>query len=272
MTEKANTYRWGIPEIIEIVDTVDTMMAENITGTITALDYRNLVYQTMGKAILTMREILVLLYNGYPDGALSRGRTIYEQAVILTFIEKNLDAHGNELLERYYDDYQVKRISNLLEVRRFFLQADNLDLKKKLQNGLREMEQKQAALKDKYSEKKSFSQYWWANVAIPSASFAKLSKDSDFGFLQILYNRACISTHSSAMGDFALLGRDNPDGSKIFTSPTFDGFESPLFLALGSFGILLEATLRIIPFDGSSLLQQINKRLEILTLSFFKKE
>lgn len=272
MTEDENAARWGLPEIIEIIDTVDTLMVESVVGRKTALDYSNLVMQTMGKAILTMNEIVVLLYNGYPDGALSRGRNVYEQAVILTFIEKHLDTHGEKLLERYYDDHQVKRISNLLEMRRFFMQTENSKFKKALESDLMDLERKWAALKDKYGVKRSFSQYWWANIVMPNAGFAQLSKDSDFGFMQILYNRACISTHSSAMGDFALLGRDNPDGSKIFTNPTFDGYEPPLLLALGSFGIIFEATLRVFPFDGSSVLQQICQRIEALTLKFLKKE
>jgi len=50
-------------------------------------DYPYAVIQTTAKAIINMREVLLLLSHGYPDGAFSRGRNIFKQAVILRFLK-----------------------------------------------------------------------------------------------------------------------------------------------------------------------------------------
>lgn len=66
-------------------------------------------------------------------------------------------------------------------------------------------------------------------------TFNKLQKRNCDPYGRILYSRACISTHAGAMGDYALLGRFNPNGEKIYTGTTDSGFSLPLILATMSF-------------------------------------
>ena len=66
-------------------------------------------------------------------------------------------------------------------------------------------------------------------------TFNKLQKRYCDPYGRILYSRACISTHAGAMGDYALLGRFNPNGEKIYTGTTDSGFSLPLILATMSF-------------------------------------
>ena len=66
-------------------------------------------------------------------------------------------------------------------------------------------------------------------------TFNKLQKRYCEPYGRILYSRACISTHAGAMGDYALLGRFNPNGEKIYTGTTDSGFSLPLILATMSF-------------------------------------
>lgn len=57
------------------------------------------------RAILTARECLVLLKNGYPDGAFSRWRTIYELSIIAIFLYEYDD---DELCKRYLDFFFIQ--------------------------------------------------------------------------------------------------------------------------------------------------------------------
>lgn len=52
-----------------------------------------------GRALQVANEILILLRNGYADGAYARFRTLYELSVIAHFI----NTHGDEFAQAYFD-------------------------------------------------------------------------------------------------------------------------------------------------------------------------
>lgn len=53
-----------------------------------------------------------------------------------------------------------------------------------------------------------------------SKIFNSIQKEYDELFDQILYRRACVSPYAGAMGNFAMLGRNNPDCEFIYTGRT----------------------------------------------------
>lgn len=59
--------------------------------------------------MINIKEILCLLCYGYPDGALSRARNVYEQMVNLKFIAmyQEIGEH-QDIVERYFADYDVQ--------------------------------------------------------------------------------------------------------------------------------------------------------------------
>jgi hypothetical protein len=59
------------------------------------------VISNHARAVLVSREILCLMINGFPDGALARWRTLHEIAVISKFISD----HGTEVAERYLEHH-----------------------------------------------------------------------------------------------------------------------------------------------------------------------
>lgn len=69
----------------------------------------NLVFYSLraihARAVLTAKECLILLKNGYPDGAFSRWRTIYELSVIGGLL---VDIKDNDLCERYLNFFYVQ--------------------------------------------------------------------------------------------------------------------------------------------------------------------
>ncbi|MDD4795969.1 MAG: DUF5677 domain-containing protein [Bacilli bacterium] len=74
-----------------------------------ALEENNLLFNSLhnihARALLTSRECLTLLKNGYPDGAFSRWRTIYELSVVGKFLYEEDDS---ELCERYLEYYHIQ--------------------------------------------------------------------------------------------------------------------------------------------------------------------
>ena len=81
--------KWRLEELDTLIDEFDS----NLAGAVKKLelkesnDYQNLVLRVAGKSIVTFREILTLSAYGYPDGALSLARNLYEQFITLYFFE-----------------------------------------------------------------------------------------------------------------------------------------------------------------------------------------
>ena len=150
---------WKIEELSEVVEVLEDAFGDTIEKYKSGLTYNDILIRAYAYAIIVMKEIVCLLSNGFPDGALARARRLYEQMVLIDYFEsRKKDLDFDELVERYCDPYG-----------------------------------------------------------------------------RILYSRACISTHAGAMGDYALLGRFNPNGEKIYTGTTDSGFSLPLILATMSF-------------------------------------
>lgn len=74
-----------------------------------AFNNNNLLFNTLqniqARALLISRECLTLIENGYPDGAFSRWRTIYELSVIGKFL---YDENNNDLCEKYLNYYHIQ--------------------------------------------------------------------------------------------------------------------------------------------------------------------
>lgn len=192
-------------------------------------DYEAIQIRAYAHSIIVMKEIICLLKNGFPDGALARARRLYEQMIIINFLEKRKsDNDFDKLIERYCDSQDVKAYSNLIDFYDLFNDEEN---KKKTKKKLSTLKRKYSS----YSTRKgNFMDYWWTGGKSYD-SFDKLQQAYNDPFAKMMYSRACISSHAGAMGDYALLGRLNPDGNKIYTGSTYNGFSLPLLLAVISF-------------------------------------
>ena len=223
--------RWSLKFYEDTINKCEDIIAEEAGKWKTADDINYYFLSTYAKAILTTRESLCLLENGYPDGALSRAREVYEQMVIAFYINNN---YSDELIERYYADYELKvykyrklSYENIKEV--------HIICKEDYQNLENECSQKINNLKRQYGKMRG--DYWWVldrNIN----NFNDIQDNVGADLLIILYKRACISTHAGALSDIALLGRDNKEGSLLRTDQTWEGFETPIILLMGSFDVL----------------------------------
>ena len=83
--------QWRLDELDKIIDSMENEIEAAITQQQiqTGHDYTNIILRTAGKSIVSMREIIHLSAFGYPDGALSLARNIYEHVIILAFFENH---------------------------------------------------------------------------------------------------------------------------------------------------------------------------------------
>ncbi|EOU1569854.1 hypothetical protein LTX14_000803 [Clostridium perfringens] len=68
-------------------------------------EFNDVLQKSLGRILKTFNEILVLLKNGFPEGALARWRTLYETIIIIMLIIKS---KNRELMAKDYVDYQKK--------------------------------------------------------------------------------------------------------------------------------------------------------------------
>lgn len=93
--------------LIELITSYSYSFTETFFNV--ALEKDNLLFSALhnihSRALLISKECLTLIKNGYPDGAFSRWRTIYELSVIGKFL---YDENNNDLCERYLNYYHIQ--------------------------------------------------------------------------------------------------------------------------------------------------------------------
>ena len=107
------TEQWRLHELDLLIDEIHSKISDAVSELKIhpEKNYTNIVLHTAGKTISTMREILCLSASGYPDGALSIARNLYEQLIILYFFENHQeDEDFNHYVSDYHLDYELKRI------------------------------------------------------------------------------------------------------------------------------------------------------------------
>ena len=234
--------KWDLKFYQETVNNCEDIIAEEAINWKTADDINYYYLSTYAKAILTARETLCLLWNGYPDGALSRAREVYERMVITFYINNN---YSDELMGRYFANHKLSayKIQKLL-----YEQLKNIVCVQKEPYQQLENDCKQKIDQIKLQYGKINGDYWWV-LDNKINSFNDMQDNVGVGLLLILYKRACISTHAGALSDIALLGRDNKEGSLLRTDQTEEGFETPILLLLGSFDILTQIVFKHFNID-----------------------
>lgn len=217
-------------------------------------DNINFLLYTIGKSFVSTREVIMLCWSGFPDGALSISRNIFEQFIITAYIESKIDTpYINQLFERYDDDYSVKRAKAL----KFEAEHVNVNSQKEA-----EYDEKIKEIKEKYGLR-SLSDYWWTEesgmtfstlcdyVAEQNASMKQFIR-----LMQFLYKRACLSLHASNMGNRIRVGSDN---QQIDMGPWDEGQENALFETTSSLIFIVGMTFYVLKIDDEDITKHLNE-------------
>ena len=247
--------KWKLDAFMNVVDRFEDDIAEKTHQKIAVgNDYQTVLLHIAGKSILTTREILTLCAHGYPDGALSLGRNLYEQMMVVAFFEmhKN-DADFQEYIDDFFLSYEVQRNKCLRDIEKYIPD-----------------EEKEILLKE-YDELKNHANcnikgdYWWArcNSFSDLVSFV-MNEQSDekmkqfFGIQYARYKRACVTLHASCMGNSNRLG--NYTGFEVVdTSPTIYGHSSPLIYASVSLISIIGFVCSAFELDNAKYLNPLNE-------------
>lgn len=86
--DNATIDKWKLEELDRIIIECNNFFADMIQIKRVPIDkkFENIVINTSGKSLLTLRETVILCSAGYPDGALNLSRNLYEQFIIMSFL------------------------------------------------------------------------------------------------------------------------------------------------------------------------------------------
>lgn len=254
---------WRISELVRIVDGFDLSVSNmlNNSDIKEKQDYTCIVVRTAGKSIVTMREILSLVANGFPDGALSLARNLYEQLIILLFFA--LKSKTPEM-DAYVSDYFLSAEIEWLIKHKYELEIrDKTDEADKTQKEI-------DALKET-TDRKVSGNYWWSGYYRFNdlSDYVTENYSPDLGdMLHLLkegYYRACVSLHANCLGNFMRLGTDD-DFAGIYTGPRIKGHELPLWMATSSFISIVGVTC-----NNLGIANTFNQPLNELAIHYIRK-
>lgn len=254
---------WRIDDLKLLVETASNAFGEALPRFKSGANYYDIQIRSFAYAVIVMREIICLLENGFPDGALARARRIYEQMIVLNFLDaRKSDCEFDSLIERYCASQDLAAYKNILRLYEFWENTEKIQETKAV---VAKIENK---YKDVFALLKGTPDYWWTGEA-KYKKFSNLQDEYNDPFSKIMYKSACVATHAGALGDYALIGRDNSDGEKVFTGPTNKGFSVPLILSVFSFHNLINMVFNNLSIEADSLKSRALTLLECYKITLF---
>lgn len=160
--------------------------------TLTPVEY--VLRRGHARACMLAKETLLLLKNAYPDGAMSRWRTLYEISTTMAFVSK----HGEECAIKYLDHLEIDTYKAMIARNSC---ADELGYDPVPQEVLDEQEALRNELIEKY-ERPFGNDYGWAVGFIASKqkpSIKSIAEEAGFGHWFIHYKTSSQSVHSAHM-------------------------------------------------------------------------
>jgi len=145
------------------------------------------------RACQILGEIITLLENGFPDGALARWRTLHELTVVALVIEE----HGEPIAARYID-HEVVEAKRALELYSRSA-AEHGQSPPKRRDARATMEAYAAAL-EKYGEDFKLEYGWAAPFIKGNLNFVALEKAAGRAALRSHYKAASYSVHAGMKG------------------------------------------------------------------------
>lgn len=247
--------KWKLDDYLEIIDQFEDVLADSTHNKIyVGNDYQTILLHIAGKSILISREILTLCAHGYPDGALSLGRNLYEQMMIVAFFElhKN-DADFQEYIDDFFLSYEVQRNGCLRAIANYISEENNDTLVKEREE-----------LK-KRTNRRIKGDYWWARCENFNDLVSRVMREQNdekmrefLGVHYARYKRACVSLHASCMGNSNRIGHHT--GFHIVdTSPTIYGQSTPLVYSAVSLLSIIGFVCKTFQIDSDKYIKQLNE-------------
>ncbi len=166
-------------------------------------------------------EIILLLKNGFADGAHARWRTLHEISVIAYFLAK----HGNDLAERYLSHAAVESYKASLKYQEH---CEALGYQKLTAEEMTEIMEKYQHYIKKYGP--NYKQpYGWASSVLgkDNPTFADIEADVGLDHMRPYYKMASNNVHANPQGILFKLGLIPESGDILLTGPSNLGLADP---------------------------------------------
>lgn len=166
-------------------------------------------------------EIILLLKNGFADGAHARWRTLHEIAVIAYFVAK----HGNDLAERYLSHTAVESYKASLKYQEH---CEALGYQKLTTEEMAEIRENYQYCINKYGQ--NYKQpYGWASTvfAKDNPNIADIEADVGLDHMRPYYKMASHNVHANPQGILFKLGLMPESGNILLTGPSNLGLADP---------------------------------------------
>lgn len=163
--------------------------------------FRYAIIRLFARATLSMCEIYTLMHNGYPEGAFSLSRQIYEAIVLMDYLTKHKDDEA--MIERYFDDIEITKIQIRIEQEKYA----RYDIEISATDELNKYIKKYPNLCNRNNR---FRDYWWIDK---DCTFSKLSQQTNFT-KNFMYTETCNVTHMSLFNSTVYLA-NNKNGILI---------------------------------------------------------
>jgi len=178
----------------------------------------------LAQACLVSSEILTLLRNGFPDGALARWRTLHETVVVFLFLKDKPTTTSEMFLEHSI-------VTTYNELVTYQERADALGFEKVLPEDENRTTAEYSETIAKY-EPGFLSDYGWAYKEFPTTikriTFWHLENSIGQAYLRPYYKMSCNSIHASSKGATFRLGAGT-DGQLVVGESAF-GLYDPIQL------------------------------------------
>ena len=180
----------------------------------------NALQNIQARALLISRECLTLIKNGYPDGAFSRWRTIYELSVIGKLL---YDENSQDLCERYLNYYHIQEYLDEKYSRERGHQ-DHTDESFKI------LEQNYNFMINKYGKDYAKGDYGWANDVFNKkrVTFQEIKDRVDMDGLYGYYKLSSAYIHGNHKANEESLGVIPNLGKLKLVGPSNYGLSIPM--------------------------------------------
>lgn len=186
-------------------------------------DENKFLFESLSKlharGIQVAKETLVLMQNGFAEGAFSRWRTLYEISVISTFIAK----HGNTVAQHYI---KFSSVENFNELKTYIEKHELLGFEPITPEEIKDQEKIIADLKSNYGEE-FIKDYGWTKTVLDKKlrNFKGIEEDVGRDKLRPFYKFACNSVHAGSKAIHYRIGSMNHN--ILIAGPTNYGFADP---------------------------------------------
>jgi len=183
------------------------------------------------KASTVAKEILLLLLNGFSDGAHARWRTLHELAVTAAFLSQ----YGNSAARQYIDHHAVEMFKAAREYNRHYSKFGAEEISPE---EIAELECRYNELIKEYGSDFRHD-YGWASICLNKnkPTFRDIEAAVEMDYSRLEYKEASANVHANPSGVFLRLGL-LPEDEIILYGPSILGLAQPAIATINAFTVI----------------------------------